>query len=337
MNYKILTPLILLFLVNPLYAVNESGDVSDPINTGPSLAQEQTVSPLKVPTDKVIDSAAESEAGGKSDDKYTFTMGENWRGIFSPGSLLYPPYIASPLRPTIALNLVYVTDNDIPDSGDTRYVFRLGGRIGVFRFHPAGNSDQGFQIDLEGAFLGVFDRDNSLDNIGWDGVYSALLTWGNGEGLAAKLAMQHYSSHVGDEYIERTGRQRINYTRQEYAFGLSRAAFKYWRVYGEAGYAFDLRNEELQDKWRVQGGLEFEDPDRFWRGRAGYYAAVDIMSYEESDWKADVSVQTGVVIPMTNMPRIWRIGLEYRRGRSIIGEFFQSRETSIGIGLWLDF
>ena len=171
MNYKILTPLILLFLVNPLYAVDESGDVSDPINTGPSLAQEQTVSPLNVPTDKVIDSAAASEAGGKSDDKYTFTMGENWRGIFSPGSLLYPPYIASPLRPTIALNLVYVTDNDIPDSGDTRYVFRLGGRIGVFRFHPAGNSDQGFQIDLEGAFLGVFDRDNSLDNIGWDGVY----------------------------------------------------------------------------------------------------------------------------------------------------------------------
>ena len=63
MNYYILTPLILLFLVNPLYAVVESGDVSEPMNTGPSLAQEQTASPLNVPTNKVIDSAAESEAG----------------------------------------------------------------------------------------------------------------------------------------------------------------------------------------------------------------------------------------------------------------------------------
>jgi hypothetical protein len=66
MNYKILTPLILLFLVNPLYAVDESGAVSDPINSGPSLAQEETVPPLNVPTNKVIDSAAQSEAGGKS-------------------------------------------------------------------------------------------------------------------------------------------------------------------------------------------------------------------------------------------------------------------------------
>jgi hypothetical protein len=336
MNYKILTPLILLFLVNPLYAVDVSGNVSDPINIGPSLAQKATVSPLNVSTNKVIDSAAESEAGGENDDKYTFWMGENWRGIFSPNTPLYPHYIANPIRPMIAINVVSVSDNDIFDSGDSRYMIRLGARVGFFRFHPAGDSSKGFQIDLEGGFLGVFDRNNSLDNIGWDGVYGSLFTWSNGEGLAAKLAIQHDSSHVGDEYAERTGRQRINYTRQEYVFGLSLAGLKHWRIYGEAGWAFDLRNEELQEKWRGEGGLEFEDPDRFRNGKVGYYAAVDVMSYQESDWKAEVTVQTGLVLPVTDSARTWRFGLEYRKGRSVIGEFFQSRESHIALGMWID-
>jgi len=263
-------------------------------------------------------------------------MGENWRGAFSPGSLLYPPYIANPLRPTTALTMVYFTDNDIADSGDSRYVFRLGARVGFFRLHPAGSPDQGFQLDLGGAFIGIFDQDNSLDNIGWDGVYGALLTWSNGKGVAAKLGIEHDSSHVGDEYIERTGRQRINYTRQEYVFGLSLSGLKYWRIYAETGYAFDLRNENLQDKWRVQGGLEFEDAKRFWKGRAGYYAAINVTSFEESDWKADVTIQAGLVMPMINIPRTWRIGLEYGKGRSVIGEFFQSRESYLSFGLWLD-
>jgi hypothetical protein len=336
MNYKFFAPLILLFLVYPAYAVDASEIVFDPINTGPALAQDKTGSSLKVPTNKIIDSASESEAGEENHDKYTFSMGENWRGIFSPGTLLYPPYIANPIRPMMAVNVVLVNNNDIFDSGDGRYNIRLGARVGFFRFHPAGDSSKGYQIDLEGGFLGVFDSDNSLDNIGWDGVYGAVFAWSNGEGFAAKLAIQHDSSHVGDEYAERTGRQRINYTRQEYAFGLSLAGFEHWRIYGEAGWAFDIRNEELQDKWRVEGGLEFEDPDRFRNGKLGYYAAVDVMSYEESDWKAEVTVQAGLVLPVTNPDRTWRFGLEYRKGRSVIGEFFQSRESYIAFGLWID-
>ena len=337
MNYKFLTPLILLILVNPIHAVEEFEDLSGPITTGPSLAQEQTVSAPKIPPpNKGIASAAQSEAGPKSDNKYTFSMGKSWRGIFSPSTPLYPPYIANPIRPMIAVNLVGVGDNDIFDSGDARYHIRLGARVGFFRFHPVGDSSRGFQIDLEGAFLGVFDRDNSLDNIGWDGVYGALFTWSNGKGFAAKLAMQHDSSHVGDEYAERTGRKRINYTRQEYAFGLSLAGFAHWRIYGEAGWAFDIRNEELQEKWRAEGGLEFEDPDRFRNGKLGYFAAVDVMSYQESDWKSEVTVQAGLVLPVKDPERTWRFGLEYRKGRSVIGEFFQSRESHIALGMWID-
>lgn len=269
-------------------------------------------------------------------DDYSLAISQNWRAVFSPGSDLYPRYIANPRRPMISLSRLWIIDSSISQAGENRLMFRLGGRYGFFRFHPNNEPDRGFQFDLEGAFLGVFDIDNSLDNIGWDGLYGALFTWVNGKGLALKFGTKHDSSHVGDEYAERTGRQRINYTREEVLLGASLAELKYWRIYGETGYAYDMRNKVLQKPWRLEGGIEFEDSRRWWNGQAGYYAALDVTSYEESDWQADVTIQAGLVIPVRNLSRTYRFGLEYYNGRSLIGEFFLFDESYFSLGFWMD-
>ena len=282
------------------------------------------------------DTVPSSEARTDEGHGISFSLGESWRGVISPGGSLYPVYIANPIRPTMAFNRVTVSDADIAQAGDTRYTLRMGGPVNLIRAHPAGEPEQGFQADVEAAFLGQFDADHSLDNIGWDGIWALALTWANGAGLAAKLATQHDSSHVGDEYAERTGRKRINYTRAEVVFGLSLGFLTNWRVYGEAGYAYDRRNLELQKPWRLEGGLEFEDARRFWGGRLGYYAAIDVTMYQESDWRSDITIQTGFVLPVSGLVRTYRLGVEYRDGRSIIGEFFQDKETSWALGLWVD-
>jgi len=269
-------------------------------------------------------------------DDYSFAIFQNWRAVFSPGSDLYPRYIANPRRPMISFSRIWMIDSSIPQAGENRLMLRLGGRYGFFRFHPNNDPDRGFQFDLEGAFLGVFDIDNSLDNIGWDGLYGALVTWSDGKGLALKFGTKHDSSHVGDEYAERTGRQRINYTREEVFLGASLAGLKYWRIYGETGYAYDMRNKVLQKPWRLEGGIEFEDARRWWNGRAGYYAALDVTSYEESDWQADVTIQAGLVIPVRDLSRTYRFGLEYYNGRSLIGEFFLFDESYFSLGFWMD-
>ncbi len=232
--------------------------------------------------------------------------------------------------------MTHFSESEIPDSGKDRFIIRMGGRLGLFRLFPAAHPDSGFQLNIEGAFLGMFDRSNSLDNMGWDGIYGLNIAWANGRGLALRFGFDHDSSHLGDEFIERTGRERLNYTRQEYLLGISQLLPAGLRVYGEGGYAFDLRNEAIQDLWRLQGGLEFEDQTRFFHGHAGYYAALNLTAYQEEDWEPDITVQTGLVMALPDSSRTYRLGVEYRDGRSVLGEFFQYDETYIAWGFWID-
>ncbi len=270
------------------------------------------------------------------DERLAFSVGDDWHLALFPSGHVYDPYIADPIRPGFSLIKMSVMDSDIPDAGKSRYNFMLGGQYGLLKLRNSDFPDMAIQLDIYGSFLGQFDIDNSTDNIGWDGYYGVMLTWTDGHGLSLKLAKQHDSSHVGDEYEERTGRRRIGYTREEVVFGLSYRFPELFRTYAETGYATDLRNSDLQKPWRVKGGLEFEDKDRFFNGRLGYYAAVDLTSTEETDWDTGVTVQAGIVLPVRHAFQTVRFGPIYHNGRSLIGEFFQDREEWWGLGLWID-
>lgn len=277
---------------------------------------------------------ARADEPQKKDDSASLSSGRQWE--FGPGDRLYPVYIANPIRPQMGIARAYFSETDIPNAGDERYIIRLGANVGFLRFSPTDKPDSGFQLDVEAGYIGMFDIESSLDNIGWDGIYGVLLSWSNGEGFAAQTGIKHVSAHVGDEYAEKTGRERINYTRGEYVLGLSLAGKKYWRVYGEGGYAYDQRNEQLQEPWRLEAGLEFADPHRFWNERFGWYAAADCNWYEESDWSTDFTVQAGLLVAREKLHRNFRFGLEYRNGRSLLGEFFFGDETYVSLGLWVD-
>lgn len=263
--------------------------------------------------------------------------GENgWGLTYNPRSDLYNRYIANPLRCNMSITQARYFDSEIPQTGKKHLINRIGARWGLARYHPHDQPDSGFQLDFEAAFLGLFDQKHALDNIGWDGIYGFYLSWSNGKNIAAKIGLKHDSSHVGDEYAERTGRLRINYTREEYLAGVSLSGFDFFRIYGESGYGYNHRNKDLQEPWRISSGIEFEYPDFLMNGRIGYYAASDFTWYEENNWKTDITIQSGLVAHSKKMFRTYRLGVEYRDGRSLIGEFFQQRESYFGFGLWID-
>lgn len=245
---------------------------------------------------------------------------------FFPSEISYPGYIADPRRPEFGVAVLGFPDPRIPDSGDLRVGLKLGGRFGLLRFGR-------WQFDIEPGFIGQFDIEHSLDNIGWDGLYNFLFSTALRDDLHVQIGTKHVSSHVGDEYAERTGRRRIDYTREELAAGAVWSVAPRWRTYAEAGWGFAPKEEIGQEPGRLQLGLEHEAPGSLGQGRLGWYAALDLQAMEERDWQPDPSLQVGLLVPAGD--RRWRVGLGVHEGTVPLGEFYRVDETYIALGLWL--
>lgn len=257
-----------------------------------------------------------------------------WGAVLFPLDDLYAPYAADPHRTGFGVQWLSVTDTGIADSGNSRVALRAGGTFGIVRFHPYGEEGRGWQIGIEGGFNAQFDADHSLDNIGWDGKYGLVVTSARSAAWAFKFGVLHDSAHVGDEYMERTGRKRIGYTRHELAAGASWRPDERFRTYAEAAWGYSLSNEQLQEPGRVQFGLEYETLPSPGRGRWGWYGAADVSAMEERNWRVDRALQAGLA--MHRDGRTWRFGIEWYDGRPPLGEFFQVTETYVSLGLWVD-
>jgi hypothetical protein len=253
--------------------------------------------------------------------------------VFPPDDF-YPQYIADPLRPQSAMLLVGHLSSDIPESGDGRFLLRLGGRFPIARRSPAGEPDRGWQLDFEGGFFGQFDIDHSLDNIGWDGLFGLRLAYKGDGPFVFSVATRHDSAHVGDEYAERTGRRRIGYTREELALGTTWAPSPHWQTYLEVGWGYGL--DEFQDPLRIQLGFVYFGRSRLWKGRIPWYAALDTTVYQENDRQVRASAQLGLIFPTGRGTSRYRLALEMVTGRSILGEFSMHDESYLGLGWYFD-
>lgn len=255
-------------------------------------------------------------------------------GEWLPRSDFFPRNIADPIRPQNAITFQWLADTEIPETGSGRFGLRLGGRLGIFRWHPDGEPNLGWQLSFEGGFSGQFDTSHSWDNTGWDGFYGLYLSWMLTPDLGFRTGSQHNSSHIGDEFWNRTKIWPIHYTREEVILGVSWRFTPRWRTYGEIGYGNGLNGEP---PWRIEAGLEFVSKQQYWKGRASRFAAIDIRTYQEIDWSTRVTAQAGLRIPVGNRSAVHRFAVELGTGRSVMGQFLREKETWLGIGWYYDF
>ena len=267
-------------------------------------------------------------------DNIVYSQDKNHKEFFPSGDL-YPRYIADPRRPQNSVMAVSLSQSDIREGGHSRYLLALGGRFGLVKFHQPENPFRGLEISLEAGFLAAFNRRAGLDNNGWDGLYGLVCAYRPNKCWAFKIASQHDSSHIGDEYIENTNIKRIHYTREELAFGVSRQASPEMLTYAEMGMAY-RRNCKDQEPVRIQGGAELLGPLNLFNHSSGLYGAVDMVSWEENDWDISLTIQTGIRVMNSKYGKKWRFGIQYYNGRSHIGEFFQCNESYLGVGTWID-
>ncbi len=253
--------------------------------------------------------------------------------IFFPPAHYYPEYIANPLRPQNALTIQWLANTELVDTGSGRFGLRLGGSLGILRWYREGSPDRGWQLSFEGGFAGQFDLKYSWDNTGWDGFYGLYLSRMLNSDLGFRCGYQHNSSHVGDEYWNRTRVWPIHYTREEIVAGVSWRFAPHWRTYLEIGWGNGLNGEP---PWGFEGGLELVGNQEYWKHRAALYVAMDVRVYQEIDWSTRVTAQTGYRIPVGNRNSAHRLAVEFGTGRSVMGQFHRKKETYLGVGWYYD-
>ncbi len=254
---------------------------------------------------------------------------DDWGLQLLPDGLIYRSYMAGPREAKFQLNHLQEQG-----SGETLWDVILGGRRGIARW---GSTDplrpQGWQLDMEGAALVRLNLDNNRDVDASDFRFGLPLTYGSGK-WQYKFGYYHLSSHLGDEFIDRTpGAQRVNYVRDAIIFGASYNPTPDWRLYGEVAWAFFTAGGA--EPWEAQFGVEYSKFGPTGLNGTPYFATNGHLR-EELDFGGDYTLQLGWLWRGDSGSQ-FRTGFQFLAGHSNYYQWFNQSETQFGVGIWYDY
>lgn len=248
-----------------------------------------------------------------------------------PGGQLFDPLIADPRWPHFAAAIhYYPNDRDFKNVGavsfgETFSIYR--DRIGL-----------GFwEFGIQAGVFAIFDLDaDSKDLINADYFVGIPVSYRYRD-LSVMARIFHQSSHLGDEFLlrNRLRGNRVNLSYEQVDAKVSYDFHETVRAYVGAGYLFDQDPSGL-DPWSTQIGLEFRSPwpkEGAWRP----IAAVDIQHRQENDWHTDFSLRAGVQHDGVLATRKVQLMLEYFRGFSPNGQFYERKIDYFGLGAHFHF
>jgi len=253
---------------------------------------------------------------------------EPWSWTLIPEGLIYRSYQAGPKESRFGS--VWFQEQR---RGSALWDIALGGRVGVLRYgNKSAVHPEGWQLDLEGAAFPRLDIDEGRDLVSADFRFGIPLTYGMGR-YQMKVGYYHLSSHLGDEFIERTGARRINYVRDAVVWAHSYFLSPDLRTYGEIAYSYNV--DGGAEPWEIQFGLEYAPPCPT-GVRGAPFVAVNALLQQEHDYSGMFTMQAGWAW-RNAVGRLFRAGVHYHNGKSPQYEFFNQNEEQIGVGIWYDY
>jgi hypothetical protein len=261
-----------------------------------------------------------------------FRRETRWGSIYTglPRTLIWEPPLADKWAPRFQVMPTTLSNNFTQRTLDNS----IGGTLGLLRIEPA-NWAAAIQIDV---FALVNTRISSYDVlVDSDYRYGFPVTFARGAWFG-KIGYEHFSSHLGDETIVRTGRAPIDYIRDEIALGVGRWLFDYRaRVYGQMAWAFNQVIPGNPSPFRFDVGAEWicNRATGCW-GKP--FAAVNLNFNGANDYDPNLTLQLGWQWrdPTRRLGQCRLFG-EYYTGHSPFGQLFQERESWFGFGAAFDY
>ena len=199
-----------------------------------------------------------------------------------PKKKLFTPFFADLTQPAFALRYTKV-------SGGTLAEVNLGDEFGIYRRSLGGGE---LQFGLAGGAAARFDI-SKITNDYQIADYSLVLPADYVSGQWAFRAMYwHTSSHLGDDYIKRSGIAASSlrkHVTDDIRLSAAYSGIKPLRLYAGAGYAFNLIPKDDR-RLRFQAGVEAQKP----AGAGEIFAAADIQALERLGFRPSFCARAGI-------------------------------------------
>jgi hypothetical protein len=158
---------------------------------------------------------------------------------------------------------------------------------------------------------------------------------------SGRLRLLHRSSHLGDEFMQTNGGERIEFGGDGLDLAAGYQLLPALRLYSAVNWILHSNTEQetviatigRRDRILTQFGADYLDY-AFAGGHFGYVAAVDAQLAERSDWRTSISAQAGLAA--RRGARSGRFVVRYHGGPSPMGEFFLTTENFWGLELIFD-
>ena len=154
---------------------------------------------------------------------------------------------------------------------------------------------------------------------------------------SGRAAIIHRSSHLGDEFIEMTGAERIEFGSEQLDLLAAYDVPGIARVYGGGSWIFrsylgwepQLVALGVRDRALLQLGA-----DNLWRPWTGrpvtIYAGLDVQTAERTEWDTGIAAALGIGV---ERGRSFRLMTRFYDGPSTMGEFFLTPERYVTLEL----
>jgi hypothetical protein len=241
--------------------------------------------------------------------------------------LIYRPYLAGPKEPRTGFQ--YASNN-----GEWTFDSSIGGQWGLFRYGTQDPSfPHGVQLDFEASAQFRNQSFASPKFLSSDIRVGLPLSFSRSN-QQTKLAYYFIRAHPGDSWLEELASLRNEdfFERQSLVLGHSIYLTDRWRIYCEAGYAF---NSQVSQQWEFQFGTEWA-PVRPTGILGAPFLATNAYLREEADYGGLFTLEGGWAW-RKKRGRLFRIGLYYANGKSNQMVFQDLHEQQLGFGIWHDF
>jgi len=222
-------------------------------------------------------------------------------------------------------------------AGDDLADIALGNSWGIVRWEGAGLGGWKLQWNVEGMAYTRFKLGGGINEFETIDFFGNLPFEARCGIFSGKLVLFHESSHLGDDYIRRTGNLGTRYSIEGLRAFASIEPHPLVRVYGGGG---DLLHSVPSDQGgMLQFGIELRTPDfnSSTRYPKHLYLAEDVRWFDRVEYNPTMNTEIGIRIAYSGVIRSLRVHVGDSHGHSDFGQFYSRTENYYNFGISCDF